>query len=127
MSANDQSRMHAAAQASSAAHPVPDRQGANFYTTDTELQSLLKLPLSARARSANACSNWATSASRNGACRVGPPSSSTVCGAGNAASAGNAARARSNQASSTGFRLPSVASTLLPSKPSCRGAMTRSQ
>ena len=47
MSANDQPRMHAAAQASSAAHPVPDRQGANFYTTDTELQSLLKLYLPA--------------------------------------------------------------------------------
>ncbi|MFD2755808.1 acyl-CoA dehydrogenase family protein [Comamonas terrae] len=29
------------------AHPVPDRQGANFYTTDTELQSLLKLYLPA--------------------------------------------------------------------------------
>lgn len=29
------------------AHPVPDRHGANFYTTDAELQSLLKLYLPA--------------------------------------------------------------------------------
>ncbi|MDR0215128.1 MAG: acyl-CoA dehydrogenase family protein [Comamonas sp.] len=48
MSANDQSQMHAVAQAaSSAAHPVPDRHGANFYATDSELQSLLGLYLPA--------------------------------------------------------------------------------
>ncbi|WP_043005507.1 acyl-CoA dehydrogenase family protein [Comamonas testosteroni] len=46
MSANDQSQMHAVAQAASvAAHPVPDRHGANFYSTDSELQSLLRLYL----------------------------------------------------------------------------------
>ena len=28
-------------------HPVPDRQGANFYSTDAELQSLLQLYLPA--------------------------------------------------------------------------------
>lgn len=44
MSANDKSQMHAVAQtASAAAHPVPDRHGANFYSTDSELQSLLRL------------------------------------------------------------------------------------
>ncbi|MEX8195381.1 acyl-CoA dehydrogenase family protein [Comamonas guangdongensis] len=48
MSANDQPQMHAVAQAaSSAAHPVPDRHGANFYATDPELQSLLELYLPA--------------------------------------------------------------------------------
>ncbi len=46
MSANDKSQMHAVAQAASAAaHPVPDRHGANFYSTDSELQSLLRLYL----------------------------------------------------------------------------------
>lgn len=44
MSANDKSQMHAVAQA---AHPVPDRHGANFYATDPELQSLLALYLPA--------------------------------------------------------------------------------
>ena len=48
MSANDQPQMHAMAQAVNAqAHPVPDRHGANFYATDAELQSLLKLYLPA--------------------------------------------------------------------------------
>ena len=48
MSANDKSQMHAVAQtASAAAHPVPDRHGANFYSTDSELQSLLRLYLPA--------------------------------------------------------------------------------
>ena len=48
MSANDKSQMHAVAQtASAAAHPVPDRHGANFYGTDSELQSLLRLYLPA--------------------------------------------------------------------------------
>lgn len=37
----------AATQAAAAAHPVPDRHGANFYTGDTELQALLKLYLPA--------------------------------------------------------------------------------
>ena len=48
MSANDKSQMHALAQAvRAAAHPVPDRHGANFYATDPELQSLLALYLPA--------------------------------------------------------------------------------
>ena len=48
MSANDNSQMHALAlAASAAAHPVPDRHGANFYATDPELQSLLGLYLPA--------------------------------------------------------------------------------
>lgn len=48
MSANDQPQAHAVAQAAaSATHPVPDRHGANFYTTDRELQSLLALYLPA--------------------------------------------------------------------------------
>ncbi|PIG08197.1 acyl-CoA dehydrogenase family protein [Comamonas sp. 26] len=48
MSANDQPQMHAVTQAVNAqAHPVPDRHGANFYATDAELQSLLKLYLPA--------------------------------------------------------------------------------
>lgn len=45
MSANDKSQMHALAQAvRAAAHPVPDRHGANFYATDPELQCQLYLP-----------------------------------------------------------------------------------
>ena len=48
MSANDKSQVHAMAQAvRAAAHPVPDRHGANFYATDPELQSLLALYLPA--------------------------------------------------------------------------------
>jgi len=41
MSANDQTQMTALAQASADAHPVPDRGHVNYYTTDSELQSLL--------------------------------------------------------------------------------------
>ena len=47
MSANDQTQMTALAQASAAAHPVPDRGHVNYYTGDGELQSLLALYLPA--------------------------------------------------------------------------------
>ena len=47
MSANDQTQMTALAQASADAHPVPDRGHVNYYTTDSELQSLLALYLPA--------------------------------------------------------------------------------
>ncbi|HRO83074.1 MAG TPA: acyl-CoA dehydrogenase family protein, partial [Alicycliphilus denitrificans] len=47
MSANDQTQMTALAQASAAAHPVPDRGHVNYYTSDSELQSLLALYLPA--------------------------------------------------------------------------------
>ena len=47
MSANDSTQMSALAQASSAAHPVPDRGHVNNYLEDTELQQLLALYLPA--------------------------------------------------------------------------------
>ena len=47
MSATDQTQMTALAQASSAAHPVPDRGHVNNYREDTELQQLLALYLPA--------------------------------------------------------------------------------
>ncbi|MCM2346506.1 acyl-CoA dehydrogenase family protein [Acidovorax soli] len=47
MSANDSIQMTALAQASAAAHPVPDRGHVNYYTSDTELQQLLALYLPA--------------------------------------------------------------------------------
>ncbi|MEG0976553.1 MAG: acyl-CoA dehydrogenase family protein, partial [Comamonas sp.] len=48
MSAHDKPQHSAIAQAVlSNDHPVPDRHGANFYDTDTELQALLKLYLPA--------------------------------------------------------------------------------
>ena len=47
MSANDPTQMTALAQASSAAHPVPDRGHVNSYTSDPELQQLLALYLPA--------------------------------------------------------------------------------
>ena len=48
MSANDKQQVAAVAQTTLANdHPVPDRHGANFYDTDTELQALLKLYLPA--------------------------------------------------------------------------------
>ncbi len=47
MSATDQTQMSALAQASAAAHPVPDRGHVNLYTTDGELRSLLALYLPA--------------------------------------------------------------------------------
>ncbi|MFG5775636.1 acyl-CoA dehydrogenase family protein [Comamonas sp. J-3] len=48
MSADDKAQRLAVAQAIPGNdHPVPDRQGANFYSTDAELQSLLQLYLPA--------------------------------------------------------------------------------
>jgi alkylation response protein AidB-like acyl-CoA dehydrogenase len=47
MSANNPTQMTALAQASAAAHPVPDRGHVNYYTSDTELQQLLALYLPA--------------------------------------------------------------------------------
>ena len=47
MSANDPIQMNALAQASAAAHPVPDRGHVNNYTEDKELQQLLALYLPA--------------------------------------------------------------------------------
>ncbi|SEA82884.1 acyl-CoA dehydrogenase family protein [Acidovorax soli] len=47
MSANDPTQMTALAQASAAAHPVPDRGHVNNYTEDKELQQLLALYLPA--------------------------------------------------------------------------------
>ncbi|MBS0404461.1 MAG: acyl-CoA dehydrogenase family protein, partial [Proteobacteria bacterium] len=47
MSANDSSQMSALAQASAAAHPVPDRGHVNNYREDKELQQLLALYLPA--------------------------------------------------------------------------------
>lgn len=47
MSANDPIQMTALAQASAAAHPVPDRGHVNYYTSDSELQQLLALYLPA--------------------------------------------------------------------------------
>ena len=45
MSANDQTMITALAQASAAAHPVPDRGHVNNFITDAELQQLLALYL----------------------------------------------------------------------------------
>ena len=48
MSADDKAQRLAVTQAIPGNdHPVPDRQGANFYSTDAELQSLLQLYLPA--------------------------------------------------------------------------------
>ncbi|MBS0302167.1 MAG: DNA alkylation response protein, partial [Proteobacteria bacterium] len=47
MSANDPTQMSALAQASAAAHPVPDRGHVNNYLEDPELQQLLALYLPA--------------------------------------------------------------------------------
>ena len=86
-----------------------------------------RLPPSRASTTSNLAASISKAPRSKRACALLPPSKTAVRGCGRSAKAAKCWRASISHASSTGFRLPSTCTTLWPCRPSCSGAITRSQ